>query len=102
MVVSVLREVLGADQEAWDRFATRVATYAGPVAWLRLGDLLDADAVQAPWLRLRGADERPGCAEELCFLTGARLCRPTALYAERRRSLRCHVCPTAVSQPPST
>lgn len=45
-VVSVVRETLSADQDAWDRFATCPATYSGPTAWLRLGDLLDA-AVKA-------------------------------------------------------
>ncbi|MEU8619437.1 hypothetical protein [Streptomyces sp. NPDC048623] len=48
-VVSVVRETLGSDQAAWDRFASCPATYSGLTAWLRLGDLLDAAAEGTPW-----------------------------------------------------
>ncbi|MGW2179117.1 hypothetical protein ACWCXX_13690 [Streptomyces sp. NPDC001732] len=48
-VVSLVRESLGSDQGAWDRFASCPATYSGPAAWLRLGDLLDAAAEGTPW-----------------------------------------------------
>jgi hypothetical protein len=48
-VVSVVREALGSDQNAWDRFASCPATHSGPTAWLRLGDLLNAAATGAPW-----------------------------------------------------
>ncbi|MEW5352775.1 hypothetical protein [Streptomyces sp. 16-176A] len=54
-VVSVVREALGADQEAWDRFANCPATYSGPTAWLRLGDLLDAAAAGTPWPKAPGS-----------------------------------------------
>ncbi|MFC9186211.1 hypothetical protein [Streptomyces cyaneofuscatus] len=49
LVVSVVRESLGSDQDAWDRFASCPATNSGPAAWLRLGDLLDAAAKGMPW-----------------------------------------------------
>ncbi|MGW6309012.1 hypothetical protein [Streptomyces niveus] len=48
-VVTAVREALGTDQDAWDRFATCPATNSGPTAWLRLGDLLDAAAAGDPW-----------------------------------------------------
>ncbi len=54
-VVSVVREALGADQDAWDRFATCPASYSGPTAWLRLGDLLDAAAAGTPWPKPPGS-----------------------------------------------
>ncbi|WP_330288691.1 hypothetical protein [Streptomyces sp. NBC_00576] len=54
-VVSAVREALGADQGAWDRFATCPATYSGPTAWLRLGDLLDAAITGAPWPKPPGS-----------------------------------------------
>ncbi|MGW0995400.1 hypothetical protein ACWD5V_19265 [Streptomyces sp. NPDC002523] len=54
-VVSVVREALSGDQGAWDRFATCPATYSGPTAWLRLGDLLDAAAAGAPWPKPPGS-----------------------------------------------
>lgn len=54
-VVSAVREALGADQDAWDRFANCPATYSGPTAWLRLGDLLDAAATGAPWPKPPGS-----------------------------------------------
>ncbi|MBD0710263.1 MULTISPECIES: hypothetical protein [unclassified Streptomyces] len=49
MVVSVVREALGADPAAWERFADCPATHSGPTAWLRLGDLLDAAAEGTAW-----------------------------------------------------
>ncbi|MEV0688990.1 hypothetical protein [Streptomyces sp. NPDC050388] len=48
-VTSVVRTALGDRAEAWQRFATSPASYAGPTAWLRLGDLLDAAANGTPW-----------------------------------------------------
>ncbi|MFC3348972.1 hypothetical protein ACFOOM_16355 [Streptomyces echinoruber] len=48
-VTSVVRTALGDDAEAWQRFATSPASYAGHTAWLRLGDLLDAAANGTPW-----------------------------------------------------
>ncbi|MFG3044536.1 hypothetical protein ACGFZR_06355 [Streptomyces sp. NPDC048241] len=48
-VTSVVRTVLGDNAEAWQRFTTSPASYAGPTAWFRLGDLLDAAANGTPW-----------------------------------------------------
>ncbi|WP_327325137.1 hypothetical protein OG735_23525 [Streptomyces sp. NBC_01210] len=48
-VTSVVRTALGDNAEAWQRFATSPASHAGPTAWLRLGDLLDAAANGTPW-----------------------------------------------------
>ena len=48
-VTSVVRAALGDNPEAWQRFATSPASNAGPTAWLRLGDLLDAAANGTPW-----------------------------------------------------
>lgn len=48
-VTSVVRTALGDNAEAWQRFATSPASYAGPTAWLRLGDLLDSAANGTPW-----------------------------------------------------
>ncbi|WP_395366605.1 hypothetical protein ACHGLA_35095 [Streptomyces sp. YH02] len=48
-VVSVVCKSLASDQAAWDRFASSPATYSGPTAWLRLGDLLNAAAEGTPW-----------------------------------------------------
>ncbi|MFG2354787.1 hypothetical protein [Streptomyces sp. NPDC048521] len=48
-VTSVVRTALGNSSEAWQRFATSPASYAGPTAWLRLGGLLDAAANGTPW-----------------------------------------------------
>lgn len=48
-VTSAVRTALGDNAEAWQRFATSPASYAGPAAWLRLGDLLDAAANGTPW-----------------------------------------------------
>jgi hypothetical protein len=54
-VVTAVREALGSDQEAWDRFAACPATHSGPTAWLRLGDLLDAAATGSPWPKPPGS-----------------------------------------------
>lgn len=48
-VTSVVRTTLGDHSEAWQRFAASPASYSGPTAWLRLGDLLDAAANGTPW-----------------------------------------------------
>ncbi|MEJ8649660.1 hypothetical protein WKI65_16590 [Streptomyces sp. MS1.AVA.3] len=48
-VTSVVRTALGDHSEAWQRFAASPASYSGPTAWLRLGDLLDAAANGTPW-----------------------------------------------------
>ncbi|MGN9755996.1 hypothetical protein [Streptomyces sp. SD31] len=48
-VVSVVLTTLGSDDEAWSRFATSPASHAGPTAWLRLGDVLDAAAKGEAW-----------------------------------------------------
>ena len=44
-----VRTALGDNAEAWQRFTTSPASYAGPTAWLRLGDLLDAAVNGTPW-----------------------------------------------------
>ncbi|MGW6062605.1 hypothetical protein [Streptomyces sp. NPDC055189] len=49
LVVSVVCDALGTDQDAWDRFAACPATYSGAPAWLRLGDLLDSAVAGTPW-----------------------------------------------------
>lgn len=54
-VVAAVRDALGTDQAAWNRFATCPATNSGPTAWLRLGDLLDAAATGAPWPKPPGS-----------------------------------------------
>ncbi|MFE2595641.1 hypothetical protein ACFXCZ_03910 [Streptomyces sp. NPDC059396] len=48
-VTSVVMAALGESDEAWARFAASPASYAGPTAWLRLGDILDASAQGTPW-----------------------------------------------------
>ncbi|MGW7610843.1 hypothetical protein ACWGKW_26900 [Streptomyces sp. NPDC054766] len=48
-VASVVLAALGDSDEAWTRFATSPASYAGPTAWLRLGDILDASAHGTAW-----------------------------------------------------
>jgi hypothetical protein len=48
-VASTVLTALGDDDEAWSRFATSPASYAGPNAWLRLGEVLDAAATGAEW-----------------------------------------------------
>ncbi|MGW1073375.1 hypothetical protein [Streptomyces sp. NPDC002537] len=55
IVVAVVFAALGADEEAWDRFVNSPASYSGASAWLRLGDLLDAAASDAPWPKPPGA-----------------------------------------------
>ncbi|WP_269857921.1 hypothetical protein [Streptomyces sp. RPT161] len=49
IVTSVVLNALGNDDEAWSRFATSPASYAGPTAWLRLGDILDAASKGTAW-----------------------------------------------------
>ncbi|MEV1009817.1 hypothetical protein [Streptomyces sp. NPDC049881] len=48
-VVSVVRAALGDSDEAWARFTASPASYSGPTAWLRLGDILDAAVDSADW-----------------------------------------------------
>ncbi|MGW3647820.1 hypothetical protein [Streptomyces sp. NPDC000878] len=48
-VASVVLASLGDSNEAWSRFATSPASYSGPTAWLRLGDILDAAAQKTDW-----------------------------------------------------
>lgn len=48
-VTSLVRTALGANAEAWQRFAASPASQAGAPAWLRLGDLLDAAANGTSW-----------------------------------------------------
>ncbi|MEU0404136.1 hypothetical protein ABZ318_28720 [Streptomyces sp. NPDC006197] len=49
VVVALVIDALGDDEEAWARFADSPASYAGPTAWLRLGDILTAAADGTPW-----------------------------------------------------
>ncbi|MFB6963143.1 hypothetical protein ACFCYB_40835 [Streptomyces sp. NPDC056309] len=55
LVVAAVRDALGTDQDAWNRFATCPAANSGPAAWLRLGDLLDTAAKGAPWPKPPGS-----------------------------------------------
>ncbi|MEU5698978.1 hypothetical protein [Streptomyces aurantiacus] len=48
-VASVVLAALGDSGEAWSRFAASPASYSGPTAWLRLGDVLDAAAKETDW-----------------------------------------------------
>ncbi|MFG2680783.1 hypothetical protein [Streptomyces sp. NPDC048392] len=48
-VASVVTAALGEDEEAWARFATSPASYSGPTAWLRLGDILTAAKEGSAW-----------------------------------------------------
>jgi hypothetical protein len=48
-VASVVLAALGDSDEAWSRFAASPASYSGPTAWLRLGDVLDAAAKGSDW-----------------------------------------------------
>ncbi|MFB7609854.1 hypothetical protein [Streptomyces gardneri] len=48
-VALLVTTALGDDEEAWTRFADSPASYAGPTAWLRLGDILAAAADGAAW-----------------------------------------------------
>jgi hypothetical protein len=48
-VASLVTDALGDDEKAWGRFADSPASYSGPTAWLRLGDILSAAADGTPW-----------------------------------------------------
>lgn len=48
-VTAVVLSALGDNDEAWSRFASSPASYAGPTAWLRLGDVLDASVQGTAW-----------------------------------------------------
>lgn len=48
-VASVVLTALGDSDEAWSRFVASPASYSGPTAWLRLGDVLDAAAKGTDW-----------------------------------------------------
>ncbi|MFJ8015066.1 hypothetical protein [Streptomyces sp. NPDC096339] len=48
-VTAVVIGTLGDDHDAWARFASSPASYSGPTAWLRLGDVLDASLGATPW-----------------------------------------------------
>lgn len=48
-VTTVVMNTLGDSPKAWARFASSPASYSGPTAWLRLGDILDAAVHGTPW-----------------------------------------------------
>ncbi|MEU9178745.1 hypothetical protein AB0C90_18180 [Streptomyces sp. NPDC048550] len=48
-VTAIVMETLGDDHDAWARFTSSPASYSGPTAWLRLGDVLDASLGGTPW-----------------------------------------------------
>lgn len=48
-VASTVLAALGNDDDAWSRFATSPASYSGPTAWLRLGDVLKAATQGEEW-----------------------------------------------------
>ncbi|MDJ0342643.1 hypothetical protein QMK19_02095 [Streptomyces sp. H10-C2] len=48
-VTTVVMNALGDSDKAWTRFASSPASYSGPTAWLRLGDVLDASIHGTPW-----------------------------------------------------
>ncbi|MFB4304312.1 hypothetical protein [Actinomadura sp. NTSP31] len=48
-VTSVVMTTLGEDEAAWARFAANPSSHAGPYAWLRLGEILDASRSGTPW-----------------------------------------------------
>ncbi|GGN18726.1 hypothetical protein FHR83_004040 [Actinoplanes campanulatus] len=48
-VVSLVTTALRDDADAWTRFAGGPASYSGPTAWLRLGDILDAAVGGGAW-----------------------------------------------------
>jgi hypothetical protein len=50
-VTRLVLSALGDSEEAWNRFADSPASYAGPTAWLRLGDVLDAAVEGTDWPR---------------------------------------------------
>ncbi|MEU4152941.1 hypothetical protein [Streptomyces sp. NPDC026659] len=55
VVASAVLTALGDDDAAWSRFATSPASYSGPTAWLRLGDVLDAAAKGEEWPKPPGS-----------------------------------------------
>lgn len=50
-VTRLVLSALGDSEEAWTRFADSPASHAGPTAWLRLGDVLDAAVKGSDWPR---------------------------------------------------
>jgi hypothetical protein len=48
-IAAVVVAALGDDEGAWQRLAASPATYSGPTAWLRLGDVLDAARSGGDW-----------------------------------------------------
>ncbi|MBK3529235.1 hypothetical protein ACFWOS_21215 [Streptomyces rubiginosohelvolus] len=48
-VAAYVTEALGDSDEAWQRFAASPMSHAGPGAWHRLGDLLDAAVAGTAW-----------------------------------------------------
>ncbi|WP_344588632.1 hypothetical protein [Actinomadura vinacea] len=49
VVTSVVMAALGENEAGWARFAVNPSSYAGPNAWLRLGEILDASLSGTPW-----------------------------------------------------
>jgi hypothetical protein len=48
-VTAYVTEMLGDSDAAWQRFASSPMSHAGPGAWHRLGDLLDAAVEGTEW-----------------------------------------------------
>lgn len=48
-IAGAITAALGDDEAAWQRLAAGPATYAGPTAWLRLGEVLDAARSGEDW-----------------------------------------------------
>ncbi|MFJ4680296.1 hypothetical protein [Kitasatospora sp. NPDC088783] len=48
-VLALITTALGDDPQAWQRFADSPISHAGPTAWLRLGEVLDAATHGTPW-----------------------------------------------------
>lgn len=48
-VTTIVMNALGDSDKAWTRFASSPASYSGPTAWLRLGDVLDASVHGTAW-----------------------------------------------------
>ncbi|MFB7947841.1 hypothetical protein ACFC6L_23335 [Kitasatospora phosalacinea] len=49
IVLTLITTTLGDDPLAWQRFADSPISHAGPTAWLRLGEVLDAAKHGTPW-----------------------------------------------------
>ncbi|MFF5719870.1 hypothetical protein [Streptomyces buecherae] len=49
VVTTAVMSTLRGSEEAWERFVSSPASYSGPTAWLRLGDILDAAVHGTPW-----------------------------------------------------